>query len=64
VVAVPKTIRDFEEIYGREIISVLESFDGTKSMADIAKEAKIPLETLTFVAEQLVLAGLLQVKEY
>ena len=60
----PRTIRDFEKIYGKEIIAILESFDGTKSMHVIAKETKIPLETLTYVAEQLVLAGLLEVKEY
>ena len=33
-----------------------------KTMEEIADETKIPLDTLIFVAEKLVLAGLLEVK--
>jgi len=57
-----KTISDFVEIYGDRIISVIESCDGSKSLEVIAKESNIPIETLVFVAEQLVLAGLLEVQ--
>ena len=57
-----KTLSDFVEIYGERIISIIESCDGTKSMEAIAKESNIPVETLLFVAEKLVLAGLLEVQ--
>lgn len=57
-----KTIDDFVEIYGVRIISIIESCDGSKSMEVIAKESDIPIDTLLFVAEQLVLAGLLEVQ--
>ena len=57
-----KTISDFVEIYGERIISIIESCDGSKSLELIAKESNIPIETLLFVAEKMVLAGLLEVQ--
>ena len=57
-----KTISDFVEIYGERIISIIESCDGSKSLEVIAKESNIPIETLLFVAEKMVLAGLLEVQ--
>ena len=57
-----KTIEDFVEIYGEKIISIIESCDGNKSLETIAKESDVPVETLVFVAEQLVLAGLLEIQ--
>jgi len=58
-----KTIGYFEEIYGkRTIAAIFESCDGSKTMEEVAEAIKIPLDTLVYVAEQLVLAGLLEVK--
>ena len=57
-----RTIDDFVEIYGERIISIVKSCDGSKSLEVIAKESQIPIETLVFVAEQLVLAGLLEIQ--
>jgi aminopeptidase-like protein len=59
-----KTIIDFVRIYGEEIVSVVQSCDGCKSLIEIAKEMNIPIETLLFVAEQMVLEGLLEVQQY
>ncbi|MGY5859416.1 MAG: hypothetical protein RTU63_08595 [Candidatus Thorarchaeota archaeon] len=57
-----KTIKDFVEIYGKRIISIIQSCDGSKDLETISRETDIPLETLVFVAEQMVLEGLLEVK--
>ena len=57
-----KTLNDFVGIYGERIISIIESCDGSKSLEVIAKESNIPVDTLVFVAEQLVLAGLLEIQ--
>ena len=58
-----KSISYFEDMYGKNVISaLLESFDGNKTMEEVAEKTKIPLETLIFVAEKLILAGLLEVK--
>jgi len=60
---IPKSIHYFEEIYGKKIISaIMESCDGSKTMEVIAEETKIPLETLIFVAEKMVLEGILKVQ--
>lgn len=64
VMAVGKTIKDFVEIYGKKIISIIKFCDGSNNLETIAKETDIPIETLFFVAEQLVLEGLLEVKQY
>jgi len=40
----------------------MESCDGSKTMEVIAEETKIPLETLIFVAEKMVLEGILKVQ--
>lgn len=62
VITLGKTIADFVRIYGPKIISIIKSCDGSKDLTAIAKETDIPLETLFFVAEQLVLEGLLEVQ--
>ncbi len=62
VITMAKTLNDFVGIYGKRIISIIESCDGSKSLEVIAKESNIPVDTLIFVAEQLVLAGLLEVQ--
>ena len=63
VVQMGKSISYFEDMYGKNVISaLLESFDGNKTMEEVAEKTKIPLETLIFVAEKLILAGLLEVK--
>lgn len=60
---ISKSIHYFEEIYGKKTISaIMESCDGSKTMEAIAEETKIPLQTLLFVAEKMVLEGLLEVK--
>ncbi|MGY5879095.1 MAG: hypothetical protein RTV31_02545 [Candidatus Thorarchaeota archaeon] len=60
---IPKSIRYFEDIYGKATISaIMTSCDGNKTMEIIAEETKIPLETLVYVAEKLVLEGLLEIQ--
>lgn len=59
-----KTMEDFVRIYGPKVVSVVQSCDGSRSLAEIAEESKIPIETLLFVAKQMVLEGLLEVQQY
>ena len=50
---IPKSIRYFEDIYGKATISaIMMSCDGSKTMEVIAEETKIPLETLVYVAKK------------
>ncbi len=57
-----KTRSDFVTIYGEKIISIIETCDGSRNLATIAEDLKIPLGTLMFIAEQLILAGLLEIQ--
>jgi len=60
---IPKSIRYFEDIYGKATISaIMTSCDGSKTMEVIAEETKIPLETLVYVAKKMVLEGLLEIQ--
>ena len=59
-----KTIQDFERIYGKKARLIVQSCDGKKSLAEIAKETGISIGALLYVAEQMVLEGLLEVQQY
>ena len=58
-----KSIHHFENIYGKKTISaIMESCDGSKTLEVIVEETKIPLQTLIFVAREMVLEELLEIK--
>ena len=61
VIIMVKTINDFVASYGEQVLSIIESCDGRRSLATISRDLNIPIGTLKYVAEELVLAGLLEI---